>query len=102
VSAKSISPIGCAYSATKAGIYHFGTGLFEETRKYGVKVVNICLGMTKTPFFDSLNIKEAEEEDAHITPECVAGAVAMILDSREGTVVTEIELKPQINKILRK
>jgi len=102
VSAKSISPIGCAYSATKAGIYHFGMGLFEETRKYGVKVVNICPGMTKTPFFDNLNINVVDEEEAYITPQCVADAVAMVLDARDGTVITEIELKPQKNKISRK
>ncbi len=102
VTAKNVSPMGCAYSATKAGLYHFGKGLFEETRKNGVKVVNICPDMTKTPFFNTLNFKEAEEENSYITPECVAASVAMVLDSREGTVVAEIELRPQINKIMKK
>lgn len=102
ITAKKTSPMGCAYSATKAGLYHFGKGLFEEARKYGVKVVNICPDMTKTPFFDDLSFMEAEEESSYITPECVARAVAMILDSREGTVVAEIELRPQINKIMKK
>lgn len=41
VTAKQSSPHGCAYAATKAGLSSFGKSLFEEARKYGVKVTTI-------------------------------------------------------------
>jgi hypothetical protein len=37
-----------------------------------------------------------------LLPECVAGAVETLLSQREGTVVTEMTLRPQIHRIRRK
>ena len=39
---------GCAYGATKAGLTSFSHSLFEEARKYGVRVVNLEPDMTDT------------------------------------------------------
>ena len=38
VTAGSSNPHGCAYGATKAGLSSFSRSLFDEARKYGVKV----------------------------------------------------------------
>ena len=46
VTAKKSNTYGCAYGATKAALTSFGESLFDETRKYGVKVVNIHPDMT--------------------------------------------------------
>ena len=51
VTAKQSSPHGCAYAATKAGLSSFGKSLFEEARKYGVKVTTIHPDMTDTNLY---------------------------------------------------
>lgn len=102
ITAKKISTYGCAYSATKAGISHFSESLFEETRKYGVKVITIHPDMTKTSFYDNANFKEADEEGFYISTETVAEAVEMALSQKSGTVITDITLVPQKHKIVRK
>ncbi|CDF58414.1 SDR family oxidoreductase [Thermobrachium celere] len=102
ITAKKSSTYGCAYSATKAGLTHFANSLFDETRKYGVKVVTIHPDITKTNFYRNANFKESNEEDTYITPEEVANAINFVLMQREGIVINEITLKPQKHKIDRK
>lgn len=94
ITAKKSSTYGCAYSATKAGLSHFSKGLFDEVRKTGVKVITIHPDITKTSFYNHLDFCQGDDENSYITPECVAGAVEMVLSQREGTVVTDITLQP--------
>jgi len=89
------SSFGAAYSATKAGIRHFGTSLFDEVRKSGVKVVTVSPDITKTPFYDDQSFAPEENSDAYVTDECVAEAVSSIMTQRDGTVISEIVLRPQ-------
>ncbi|MBX7151690.1 SDR family oxidoreductase [bacterium] len=102
ITAVKSSPIGSAYAATKAGIKHFSDSLFDEVRKYGVKVTTILPDMTKTPFYDGLHFKEHDDADSHVTSECVADAVETILSQRKGTVVTEMIVRPQKHQIEKK
>lgn len=102
IEAKKSSVYGCAYGATKAGLTHFSESLFDETRKYGVKVVTIHPDMTKTDFYRNSNFKESEDFDTYIAPEEVAQAINMILSQRESLVCTDITLRPQKHKIMRK
>lgn len=102
ITAKKWSTYGCAYAATKAGLSHFASSLFEETRKTGVKVVTIHPDMTKTNFYDNSNFREGDNEETYITTKCIADAVYMILSQREGTVVTDITIRPQKHIIVRK
>ncbi len=102
VTALKPSPMGSAYSATKAGLLHFSRGLFEETRKSGVRVVSICPDMTKTGFFRDSNIDVADDPSAYLTPGCVAGAIKTVLEQPENAVMTEIVLRPQRHRIKRK
>jgi len=104
-SAHENSSFGAAYAATKAGLRHFGNSLFEECRKTGLKVVTISPDITRTPFYDSLSFAPEEDENAAITPECVAQVVMDVLNQRAGTVTTEVVLRPQrvlLKKGLRK
>ena len=55
--------------------------------------------MVDTPFFDDLDFAPGTEPDQHIAPEDVAQAVALILATRQGTVIDEINLSPQKNVI---
>ena len=45
------------------------------------------------------HFEPASDEASHITPECVANAVEVVLNQRPGTVITEIILKPERAKI---
>lgn len=102
VTAREYNPHGCAYGATKAGLLSFSQSLFEEARKYGVKVVSILPDMTKTNLYRNADFCEDGEAAAHILPEEVAQAVQFVISSREGLVCTELTLKPQLHRIARK
>lgn len=94
-SAHERSSFGAAYAATKAGIRHFGDSLFEEVRKSGAKVVTISPDITRTPFYDYLSFAPEDDPAAAIRPEDLAETVFHILSQPEGTVVSEIVVRPQ-------
>lgn len=102
VTAQKENPHGCAYGATKAGLTGFGRSLFEEVRKYGVKVVTIQPDMTNTNLYRNADFTVGDEDMSYIAPNEVADAIEHILDLRDGIVVTELTLRPQIHRIKRK
>ena len=102
VTANGTNPHGCAYGATKAGLSSFSHSLFDEARKYGVKVVTISPDMTKTSLYRNADFGEGDEEGSYLMPEEVAGAVEYVLSQREGLIISDITLKPQIHRIKRK
>lgn len=101
VTAKESNPHGCAYGATKAGLASFSHSLFDEARKYGVKVVTIFPDMTKTKLYRNADFREGDELEAYLLPEEVAAAVEFVLGQREGLIVSDITLKPQFRRIKR-
>lgn len=102
VTAAQSNPHGCAYGATKAGLANFSRSLFDETRKYGVKSITISPDMTQTNLYRNADFQEGDEAGSYLLPEDVANTVEWILGQREGVIVTEITLKPQIHRIKRK
>ena len=102
VTAGQSNPHGCAYGATKAGLSSFSASLYDEARKYGVKVVTIQPDMTKTELYRNADFCEGGEEESYLMPQEVAEAVRYALSQREGMVVTNITLRPQIHRIRRK
>ena len=102
VTAMESNPHGCAYGATKAGLASFSHSLFDEARKYGVKVVKIFPDMTQTNLYRNADFKEGDEIESYLLPEEVAAAVEFVLSQREGMIVSDITLKPQIHRIKRK
>ena len=102
VTAVGSNPHGCAYGATKAGLSSFSHSLFDEARKYGVKVVTIAPDMTKTDLYRNADFREGDEEESYLLPEEVADAVEFIVTRRDGMVVTDITLKPQLHRIKKK
>lgn len=99
VTAAKTNPHGCAYGATKAGLASFSASLFEEARKYGVKVVTISPDMTKTGLYRHADFREGEAADTYLLPEEVADAVGFVLGQREGVVITELTVRPQRHQI---
>jgi short-subunit dehydrogenase len=102
VTAQKSNTHGCAYGATKAGLSSFSKSLFDEVRKYGVKVVTIHPDMTQSNFYRNADFQEGEKEEAYLLPKDVAQAVDMILSQRGGVVISEITLQPQLHQIRRK
>lgn len=102
VTAQQSNPHGCAYGASKAGLSSFSKSLFDEARKYGVKVVNIQPDMTKTDLYRNADFCEDEEEASYLQPQEIAAAVQYVLSQRPGLVITELSLKPQLHRIRRK
>lgn len=102
VTANQANPRGCAYGATKAGLASFSRSLFEEARKYGVKVAAIYPDMTKTNLYRNADFCEGEEELSYLNPQEVADAVKYIVSARDGLAVTELALRPQIHRIRKK
>ncbi len=101
VTAQKSNPHGCAYGATKAALSSFSNSLFDETRKYGVRVVCIQPDMTKTNLYRNANFKEGETLDTYLLPEEIADAVAYILEQRDGLVISELTIKPQRHQITK-
>lgn len=92
---------GCAYGATKAGLTSFARSLFDEVRKYDVRVATIHPDMTQSDFYRNADFNASEDLYASLVPEDVALAVETILNQREGLVIRDITLMPQYHRIER-
>ena len=99
ISAQQPAIFGAAYGASKAGLQHFGTSLFKEARKSGLKVINIAPDITNTSFFDELSFKPTSDPQSFIEPEDIADIIAHAITMRPSTVVTNITLEPQKFKL---
>ena len=102
VTAIGSNPHGVAYGATKAGLLSFSRSLFDETRKYGVRVTAILPDMTDTELYRHADFTADPAMDAHLEPTDVADAVEYALTTRAGTCVPEIILRPQLHRIKKK
>ncbi len=102
VTAGRINTHGCAYGATKAGLSSFGGSLFEEVRKYGVRIVTIEPDMTRTNLYRNSNFREGDTPDSFLEPREVADACRAVIHARPGLVLTTVALRPQVHKIIRK
>lgn len=102
VTAQKSSPHGCAYGATKAGLTAFSKSLFDEARKYGVRVTCIHPDMTKSNFYRNADFKESDAFDTCLQPEDIARAVRMLVTARNGMVFSELTLQPQKHRLEKK
>ena len=102
VTASQSNPHGAAYGATKAGLLSFGRSLYDEARKYGVKVTTILPDMTDTNLYRNADFEASKEEYARLLPEDVAEAVRFILTSDPHMTITEFTVKPQLHRIEKK
>lgn len=102
VTAQQSNPHGCAYGAVKAGLVSFSRSLFDEARKYGVRVATVSPDMTKTELYRNADFTVGEETESYLLPQDVAEAVAYIVGQREGVAVSEVTLRPQYHRIRRK
>jgi uncharacterized protein len=80
-------PYTSVYGATKAFVTSFSTGLAEELRPYGIKVVTLCPGGTRTNFFVAGDYKKRTLPGGLQAPEEVVEAALLALDRKGGLVV---------------
>jgi NADP-dependent 3-hydroxy acid dehydrogenase YdfG len=85
---------GSLYCASKFALRGFAQALRQECSGSGVHVSIINPGMVKTAFFDRLSFSHGADAANYIEAADVAAAIRMILDSRPGTVIDEINLSP--------
>jgi len=102
IEALKASKFSAAYSASKAGLHHFGNALFEEVRKSGVNIISIHPDLTQTPFFDELHFEPKDDLGMHLKPEDIAQSIEDILAMRDGVSITEVTIRPQYFGIKKK
>ena len=102
ITAKKTNPHGCAYGAVKAGLTNFGESMFEEARKYGVKVTTLHPDMTDTNLYRDADFTCSDADGCALASDEVADAVRFVLSQREGVVVPDITIRPQYHRIARK
>lgn len=103
VTSTRINTHGAAYGALKAGLRSYGRSLYEEVRKTGVRVVTVCPDLTRgTKLYRNADFEPAEDEGCYLLPEDTAECVRSVINMREGAAVTEVEVRPQFNRIAKK
>ena len=102
VTAGKSNPHGAAYGATKAALSSFGASIYDEARKYGIRVITVKPDMTDTNLYRNADFESDDDCAARLLPEEVADAVMFAVNQREGLVVTDISVKPQLHRIKRK
>lgn len=83
-------PYTTTYGATKAFVTSYSLGLAEELRPYGVAVVTLCPGGTRTNFFAASQYGEWKSPGGHQAPAKVVEAALKALDRGGGLVVPRL------------
>lgn len=99
VTADKTNTHGCAYGATKAALSSFSASLFEETRKYGVRVITLKPDMTKTNLYRNAPFCEGSTKDTYLFPEEIASAAMFALNQREDVTITELTIRPKRHQL---
>ena len=96
------SPHAACYASTKAAMISFSNSIFEENRKYGVKVTCLIPDMTETNLYRNADFKADENDGCCLYPMDIANVVEQILSQRNGIVAKEIIIQPQFHRIQKK
>lgn len=100
VTADRINPHGASYGACKAGLRSFALSLFEEVRKYDIKVNLISPDLTSTDLYRNADI--AVDEDLVLKPEDVAAAVDFAVSRSQKVDIFDIVIRPMRNAVIKK
>ena len=89
-------PYTAVYSATKAFVTSFSMSLAEELRPYGVRVVTLCPGGTRTHFFDASQYEKRDFAGGLQTPEEVVRVGLKALQRGGGLAISGLINKLQV------
>ena len=81
-------PFMATYVATKAFVTSFTEGIAEENRDFGIKILALCPGSTKTNFFDASNIERAMKVKGQQTADEVVDTALEAVRSGRSKVVS--------------
>lgn len=82
-------PFMATYAATKAFVTSFSEAIAEEYRRFNIRVLNLCPGVTDTGFFDVAGIGEPYSKIKGIqSPEQVVETAMTALERRKTTAVS--------------
>lgn len=95
-SARERAPVGAAYAATKGGLQSFAESLFMEGRKQGIRVMDLCPGMTLTPFYDNQRFAPDETAETAIDAGALAELVCFFFSGPGQTMnPTQLVIEPR-------
>lgn len=80
-------PFMAVYAATKAYVLSFSEALWEENRKYGVKVMALCPGVTDTNFFEASRMLRPPARTSQ-TPEEVVELALRAIKRNKASVIS--------------
>jgi short-subunit dehydrogenase len=81
-------PFMATYAATKAFVTSFTEAIAEENRPFGVRVMALCPGATRTNFFVASDIREPLKVKGEQSPEAVVEAALKGLRKGKSTVIS--------------
>lgn len=81
-------PYMAAYAATKAFVTSFSEGIAEENREFGIQVLALCPGSTKTNFFAASDIDRPFELKGQQTAEEVVETAVRAVSSGRTKIVS--------------
>jgi len=81
-----------AYSASKYGLNGMLKSVREELKRTEIRITNIYLGGTDTPFWDTIDMRV--QRDKFVTAEEAAKAIWFLCQQPSSGVVSEIVLQP--------
>ena len=81
-------PFMATYAATKAFVSSFSEAIAEENRPFGIKVLDLCPGSTKTNFFVASNIDKPMQIKGQQTADQVVDAAMRAVKSGRTQIVS--------------
>lgn len=81
-------PFMATYAATKAFVTSFSEAVAEENRPFGINVMALCPGPTKTNFFDASNIDDSVMLKGQQSVEEVVETALKAIDSGRSKIVS--------------
>jgi uncharacterized protein len=81
-------PFMATYAATKAFVTSFTEAIAEENRAYGIQILALCPGSTKTNFFDASNIERVLKAKGQQTADEVVDTALGALNGRRAKIVS--------------
>ena len=81
-------PFWATYAATKAFVSSFSEAIAEENRPFGIRVMAICPGSTKTNFFAASSISDPIKVKGQQTPEQVVDTAMRGIKSGRTKIVS--------------
>jgi short-subunit dehydrogenase len=81
-------PFMATYAATKSFVTSFSEAIAEENRPFGIQVLALCPGSTKTNFFDASNIDRVTQAKGQQTAEEVVETAISAMNGKRSKIVS--------------